>query len=210
MKWVRASLILFAFASVARADPPRTLDELANRLDNPGRAVWQKPDQVLAALKITAGQTVCDVGAGSGYFTLRLARAVGEGGKVLAIDIQPRLLDQLKAHVSEAGLKNVTTILAAPDDPKLAAESCDLVFIANTFMFIEGGPAYLKKLLPSLKKGGRLVNIDFQKKVTPQGPPVPRRLAREEFLKIADATGLKLVGEPDFLPSQYFLILGRK
>ncbi len=129
---------------------------------------------------------------------------------MVAVDIQPRLLDSLKAHVAEAGLQNVSVILAAPDDPRLAPESCDLIFLANTFMFIDNNAAYLKRLLPSLKKGGRVVNIDFKKMVTPQGPPVPRRLAREEFLKMADASGLKLVGDPEFLPSQYFLILGKK
>ena len=89
--------------------------------DDPGRDAWQKPEEVLAGLGVAPGMSVADLGAGTGYFTVRLARAVGAEGKVFAVDVEPKLVGYLKARAERESLPQVATVLATPDDPKLPA-----------------------------------------------------------------------------------------
>ena len=200
---------------------PEDLAEYIAKMEAPDRAEWQKPDEVLKALALKEGQVACDIGAGPGYFSLRLMRAVGERGQVFAVDVEPRILEVLKERVIAQGLRNVTPVLALDDDPLLPRAACDLILIVDTFHHLQGhsappsfggvpvpdGAAYLKRLELSLKPGGRIANIDFHKRETPIGPPVEHRVSREDFLKSAQAAGLAVVDEPTFLPHQYFVIL---
>lgn len=176
-------------------------------LEEPGRAEWQKPDEVIRALRLSPGETLCDVGSGPGYFALRAARRLEASGWVYAEDVEASMIDALRDRVSQARLSNVTPILGLPDDPLLPKASCDVVLVVNTYHLFPNGPAFLRRLSKSLKPGGRLANIDFHKRETPQGPVVARRVARETFLLDAQRASLKLVGEEKFLPYQYFLIL---
>jgi ubiquinone/menaquinone biosynthesis C-methylase UbiE len=105
--------------------------------DDPARDAWQKPDAVLSALGVAPGMTVADLGAGTGYFTVRLAKAVGEKGRVLAIDVEPKLVDYMKERAAKAQLTNVVPTLAPADDPKLPPAGVDLVLIVDTWHHID-------------------------------------------------------------------------
>jgi SAM-dependent methyltransferase len=210
-----ALVSLVLLAPVARAHEPgrdrygnpANLDGYIAAQEEPGRAAWQKPDQVVKALDIRAGQTVCDVGAGPGYFSLRLARVVGPRGRVYAVDVEPRILGALRDRVEKAGLTNITPVLGLGTDPLLPPGVCDLMLIVDTYHHFPDRPAYLRRLLRALAPGARVANIDFHKRATPVGPPLEHRFAREDFLREATAAGLEVVAEPTFLENQYFLIL---
>jgi ubiquinone/menaquinone biosynthesis C-methylase UbiE len=186
---------------------PEDLDSYIGKMEDPSRAEWQKPDEVLRALALRSGQVVCDIGAGPGYFTFPVARAVGEAGHVYAVDVEPRILEALRKRLRKTKLRNVTPVLALEDDPLVPPASCDLILIVDTYHHFPDGPAYLRRLARSLRPGGRLVNIDFHKRELPVGPPPEHKLTREEFLAQADAAGLALALEHTFLPYQYFLVL---
>jgi ubiquinone/menaquinone biosynthesis C-methylase UbiE len=181
---------------------PSNLDDYIAELSSPARDAWQKPDQVVAALGLKAGETACDIGSGPGYFTLRLARAVGSSGLVYAVDVEPRLLDALKQHLRDAKVENVVPVLAHADDSLLAKSACDLILVVNTYHHFPDRVAYLRRLARSLRAGGRIVNVDFTK-TAPIGPPAPERISREEFLRDAESAGLKMAAEHTFLPYQY-------
>jgi len=176
-------------------------------LEEPGRAEWQKPDEVIRALKLLPGETLCDVGSGPGYFALRAARLLEASGWVYAEDVEASMIDALRDRVSQARLSNVTPILGLPEDPLLPRSACDVILVVNTYHLFPNGPAFLRRLAKSLKPGGRLANIDFHKRETPQGPVLARRVAREAFLADAQRASFRLVSEEKFLPYQYFLIL---
>jgi SAM-dependent methyltransferase len=189
---------------------PPDLDQYIAELASPERDTWQKPDQVVAALGLTKGQTACDIGSGPGYFTLRLARAVGPSGFVYAVDVEARMLQALRERLDKAHARNVAPVLAVADDPLLPRGACDLILVVNTYHHFPDREAYLVRLRHSLKPKGRIVDIDYQRKPTPTGPPIDHRVARETFLAEAKSAGLSLLSEPSFLPYQYFLILHAK
>jgi ubiquinone/menaquinone biosynthesis C-methylase UbiE len=186
---------------------PRDLQAYIAAQEEPARQAWQKPDEVLRALRVRPGQTVCDIGAGPGYFALRLARLVAPGGQVFAVDVEPKILDALRDRIAKAGTRNVTPVLGLGDDPLLPPAACHLILIVDTYHHLRDGPAYLRRLLAALAPGGRIVDIDFHKRATPVGPPLEHRLAREEVLRDASAAGLQVIEEPTFLENQYFLVL---
>ncbi|HKC59855.1 MAG TPA: methyltransferase domain-containing protein [Myxococcales bacterium] len=205
---VTAAIALSLAAQMhGRHGNPEDLDSYIAKMEDPSRAEWQKPDQVLRALALQPGQVVCDVGAGPGYFTLPVARTVGETGRVYAVDVDPRILATLRKRLRDSGVRNVTPVLALDDDALLPPAACDLILVVDTYHHFPGGPAYLRRLARSLRSGGRIVNIDFHKRELPVGPPPEHKLTREEFLSQADAAGLALVQEHTFLPYQYFLVL---
>jgi SAM-dependent methyltransferase len=186
---------------------PPDLDTYIAQLSSPARDAWQKPDQVVTALALKKGQTACDIGSGPGYFTLRLARAVGPKGFVYAIDVEARMLQALRDRLDKAGVRNVAPVLAVADDPLLPPAACDLVLVVNTYHHFPDRVAYLARLRRALKPGGELVNIDYLRQPTPIGPPPDHRVAKETFLEEAKTAGLTLAREPSFLPYQYFLVL---
>lgn len=176
-------------------------------LEDPARDAWQKPDEVVRALGVAPGQTVCDIGAGPGYFSLRLAAAVGPRGRVLAVDVEPRMLEALRERMGKLGARNLTPVLALPDDPLVPEAACDLVLVVDTFHHFPDGVAYLRLLARALKPGGRIANIDFHKRELPVGPGLDNKIARQDFLAMAAAAGLEPAGEPELLPYQYFVFL---
>jgi len=186
---------------------PADLEGYIARMEEPSRAAWQKPDEVVRALGLRPGQTACDVGAGPGYFSLRLARAVGEAGHVYAVDVEPRILAVLRDRVRSSDARKVTPVLSLPDDALLPATSCDVILIVDTYHHFPDGPAYLRRLSRALRPGGRVANVDFHKRELPVGPPLEHKVAREAFLADATAAGLRLVQEHTFLPYQYFVVL---
>src|SRR5262245_63558641 len=106
--------------------------------------------------------TVADLGAGTGYFSVHLAKAVGEKGKVLAIDVEPNLVAYMKDRATKARLPQMTAVLAPPDDPKLPPRGVDLVLVVDTWHHIDDRLSYLKKLAAGLKPGGRVAVVDFK------------------------------------------------
>jgi ubiquinone/menaquinone biosynthesis C-methylase UbiE len=188
---------------------PKDLEGYIAAQEAPGRAAWQKPEEVLDALALAPGQTVCDIGAGPGYFALRAAKRVGATGRVFAVDVEPRILDALRARIEKAGVRNVTPVLALAVDPLLPARTCDLVLIVDAYHHFPDRPHYLARLAALLKPGGRLADVDWQKRASDFGPPLEHRIAREDFLSDAAKAGLRLVSEPKLLPYQYFLVLAR-
>jgi len=188
---------------------PKDLEGYIAAQEAPDRAAWQKPDEVLDALALRPGQIVCDIGAGPGYFALRAAKRVGDKGRVFAVDVEPKILDALRARIEKAGLRNVTPVLALAADPLLPPRSCDLVLIVDAYHHFPDRPSYLARLAALLRPGGRLADVDWHKLKTGFGPPPEHRIAREDVLSDAGKAGLRLVAEPKFLPYQYFLVLAR-
>lgn len=174
-------------------------------LENPARDAWQKPSEVVRALGLGAGDVVADIGAGSGYFALRFAPEVGPTGTVLAVDISAPMLDHLGKRATEAGVANVTTVLAAHDDPKLPAGAVNVAFTCNTWHHIDGRDAYLAKLKPSLAPGARFVIVDFHEEA-PMGPPRAMKLSRQSVVDEVTRAGFTLSAEHTFLPHQYYLV----
>jgi len=177
-------------------------------LEDPSRDVYQKPTEVLSALNLRKGDVVADIGSGSGYFAVRLAPLVGESGRILAVDVSPEMVVYLNRRIRDSGLKNVQTILAAPDDPLLSDGSVDLFFVCNTWHHIENRDPYLRLMKKALKPGGRVVMVDFQKRDLPVGPPLGMKIAREDLLRQMDTGGFRVLSEHTFLPYQYFLVFG--
>ena len=186
---------------------PADIDSYIAHLVDPARDAWQKPAEVVAALGLRPGETACDVGAGPGYFTLRLAAAVGNAGRVYAVDVDPRILGALRDRLAASKWRNVLPVLGLPDDPLLPPAACDVALIVDTYHHFPDGPAYLRRLARSLRPSGRIVNIDYQKRPTPVGPPLDHRISRDDFVSQARAAGLTVASESDLLPHQYFVTL---
>jgi cyclopropane fatty-acyl-phospholipid synthase-like methyltransferase len=189
---------------------PADLAAYVAHQEEPARQAWQKPDEVLRTLGVRKGQTVCDIGAGPGYFALRLASLVGASGRVYAVDVEPRILEILRDRVAAAGTRQVTPVLGLTDDPLLPDGACDLALVVDTYHHFPDGAAYLRRLRRALAPRGRVVNIDFHKRPTPVGPEMEHRISREDFLRDARGAGLRVVAEPTFLENQYFLVLEPK
>ena len=179
-------------------------------LDDPARDAYQKPHEVMTALKLKLGEVLADIGAGSGYFTFRLAHHVGDTGRVYAVDVSPEMIVHLNRRIRDLQLKNVVTILAAPDDPLLADGSVDRFLICDTWHHIENHPRYLGLLKKMLKADGQVVMIDFKKAQTPVGPPLEMRIDRDDLVREMEANGFRLDAEHTFLPHQYFLVFKPK
>lgn len=205
------SLLVRPVAAQAPADP-HAVHELHGdpaayiaALEDPKRDAYQKPHEVMQALDIKAGEVVADIGAGSGYFTIRLAHLVGAAGRVYAVDVSPDMIRHLHARVRDMGLVNVSPILAPADDP-LLPQPVDRFLIVDVWHHIENQAGYLALMKKQLKPGGQVVMIDFHKRELPVGPPAGMKIAREDLLTQMQANGFRLVTEHTFLPYQYFLV----
>jgi len=181
--------------------------ESAKSFDDPGRDAWQKPQEVIAALSLTAGQTVADIGAGTGYFTIRLAQQ-DPGLQVFAADLEASMLGHIRERATKAGLKNVKTIQASETSANLPA-AMDCILIVNTYHHIGDRVGYFRSLGQSLKPQGKLAIIDF-KKGAKMGPPEEFRFTVEKIQGELTQAGYKLVAKHDFLPQQNFLIFGKE
>lgn len=178
------------------------------RYEDPQRAAWQRPDEVVRALALAPDARVVDLGVGSGYFAVRLARIVARG-QVVGLDIEPAFVAAVNERARTEGLPNLSARQCEPDDPGLAPASVDLILIVDTYHHLPDRPAYLARLRLALRPAGRIAIVDF-KKDAKYGPPPEHKLTREEVLAEAARAGLGLVREHDFLPEQYFLELGRR
>ena len=181
-------------------------EQWAKEFDDPTRDQWQMPDKVLAALSLKRGQIVADLGAGTGYFTVRLARSAATP-KVYAVDIEASMIAYLKKRAATEGLKNVVAVQASPESANLP-EPVDLILIVDTYHHIGDREIYLRKLAASLKPQGRLAIIDWRRG-GPMGPPEEFRFAPEQIRQELAEAGFKQIAQHDFLPNQLFLIFSR-
>lgn len=179
-------------------------------LEDPERDAYQKPHDVIMALDLKEGETLADIGAGSGYFAFRFAHHVGEKGRVYAVDINPDMILYMNRRIRDLQLRNVVTVLAPPDDPLLTDASIDRFFICETWHHIANQVQYLAEMKKMLKPGGQVIVIDFHKKELPLGPPAEMKIAREDLVRQMESNGFKLAKEHTFLPYQYFLIFTLK
>ncbi len=175
-------------------------------LEDSGRDAWQKPEEILNALGIKKGQTVADIGAGSGYLTVKLSERVGERGAVFAEDVQQEMLDYMNKRLTEKGIKNVTLVLGAMDDPNLPPNSLDVAILLSTYHEIAQPIDFIKKIKRALRPQGRLAILEFSDE-SPIGPPIQVRLPEELVIHEAQKAGFTLSQRHTFLmPYQYFLI----
>ena len=211
--WIAIPLLLGVLASAQTQHqehhPPRSTSKYIQALEDPSRDAWQQPEKVVATLGLKPGENVADLGAGPGYFTLRLARAVGPSGKVYGVDVSQGMLDYLEKGARAEHLTNIQPVLALPHDPKLPTASVDMIFICDTLHHISERPTYYPLLMRALKPGGRLVNIDFHKRSLPVGPPVEMKIPKAGMIREAEAAGFHLVRQYNFLPYQYFVVFAR-
>jgi len=177
--------------------------ESALRWDDPKRDLWQMPDRVIAALHLKQGHIVGDIGAGTGYFSARLAKSKA-APKVYAVDIQPSMVSYLRERADKEGLSNVIAVQGAADQPNLP-ESVDVILIVNAYHHIGDRVAYFRKLATSLKTGGQVAIIDF-KPDSPVGPPKEFRFPPERFMSEMREAGYKLIAQHTFLPRQHFFL----
>jgi SAM-dependent methyltransferase len=182
-------------------------EEWAKQFDEPNRDAWQKPDAVLDALQLAPTAIVADLGAGTGYFSMRLAKRVPKG-KVFAVDIEPKMLQYLGERAHREHLSVLQPVQASADAANLP-EPVDLILIVDTYHHIDNRTAYFARLAQSLRPDGRLAIIDF-KRDAPDGPPPEFRIAPEKVTAELEAAGYRLVASHPFLPRQYFLVFQRK
>jgi ubiquinone/menaquinone biosynthesis C-methylase UbiE len=187
-----------------RLFPPEKLGELEGR----DREEWQEPDRIMDALGIADGSRVADIGAGGGWFTVRLARRVGPNGRVYAEDIQHQMIESIDRRMQRENLRNVETKLGTATDPKLPG-NLDAVLIVDTYPQLEDAVQVLKHVAAALAPNGRLGIVDFRKDVYGPGPPMNERLEPEVIIENAARAGLRLHEHHKFLRYQYLLVFTR-
>lgn len=177
-------------------------------LDRPEREREEAPGRAIAALDVRAGQTVADIGAGSGYYTLRLSEAVGPKGRVYATDIQPAMLALIKTKMEEKGTANVELVLGTPTESRLPDAAIDLALMVDVYHELAQPQALLRSLKRALKPDGRLVLIEFRK----ESPWVPIREEHKMSVREArielEAEGFTFDRVIDVLPWQHILVFG--
>ena len=202
-----ALLALFAAAAPAQTDHHRhsfsDAEKWARIFDDPARDEWQKPEEVIRALKLAPEAVVADIGAGTGYFAVRLARAVPKG-RVYGVDAEPDMVRYLGERARRESLANLTAVAARPADPGLPA-AVDLAILVDTYHHVPDRERYFGALKKSLKPGGRLAIIDFTLD-SPVGPPKRARVPPDQVKQELARAGYALTEEHGFLPNQYFLV----
>jgi ubiquinone/menaquinone biosynthesis C-methylase UbiE len=211
-------MIIAVFVGIGACTPaapaPRAPDGMPHRFehaeqwakvfDEPDRDAWQQPDRVVASLDLKPSMVVADVGAGTGYFTVRLARAL-PSGQVIATDIEPDMVRYLTERAHREQLTNVQARLAAAFDPKLEPQSVDRILVVDVWHHISDRPRYAAGLARALRPGGRIAIVDFTRQAT-RGPPVHHRLAPETIVDELRAAGLDATLDPTQLPEQYIVV----
>ncbi|MEX0805502.1 MAG: methyltransferase domain-containing protein [Candidatus Binatia bacterium] len=168
------------------------------------RDQWQQPERVIQSLQIRPGAVVADLGSGSGYFALRLAKAVGTTGKVYAVDIDSAINEALKERAKKEQAGNIAVLLAKPNDPRLP-EPVDLIFTSNTYHHIDNRISYFAGLREYLRPSGKIAVIDYDRRAWLEG--LLRHYTPKEFIKREmEQAGYELQNDFDFLERQSFLV----
>jgi ubiquinone/menaquinone biosynthesis C-methylase UbiE len=214
---IRGRALVFCLAAIslvgcAKRVAPETAhrfehaEEWAARFEDPTRDAWQQPNEVVAALGLPEDAALADLGAATGYFSVRFARALPRG-LVYGVDVESSMVDYLQKRAEAEQLKNLVTVLAEYDDAKLPA-AVDCILIVNTYHHLEDRPAYFKRLLGRLKPKGRVVIIDF-KRGSKLGPPDAEKVTPAQVQGELAQAGLTQTSSWSFLPEQYFLAFAR-
>jgi predicted methyltransferase len=210
--WLRqAGLVLIAGIAVAAAHATEMghehafhgAEHWAKVFDDPARDAWQKPHEVIQALQLKPDAVVADIGAGTGYFSMRLAHNVPRG-KVYAVDAEPDMVAHLKRRAEEAKLANVRAVQATTESPQLP-EKVDVVLLVDVYHHIGNRTRYFSRLRESLKPGGRLAIVDFRMDA-PMGPEKSGRVSPDVVKRELKEAGYTLAAVHDFLPNQYYLV----
>jgi len=191
-----------------RLFPPENL----GLLEGPDRDVWQRPDQIMDALGIAEQSVVADLGAASGWFTIRLARRVGPNGRVYAEDIQAPMIEVIRRRVIRENLKDrVEPVLGTVDDARLPSGALDAVLIVDAYHEMEQPVALLRNVARALKTDppGRLGIVGFTMAGGGPGPPMEERIDPERVIREANAAGFELIARPNFLRYQYMLVFAK-
>jgi SAM-dependent methyltransferase len=188
----------------SRLFPPTEL----GMLEGPDRLLWQRPEQIMDALYIGDGSVVADLGAGGGWFTVRLASRVGPNGIVYAEDIQPLMIRAIEGRVHAEGLRNVRLILGTALDARLPERTLDAVLIVDAYHEMEQPIALLRSVSRALKPGGLIGIVDFKLEGGGPGPAMEERVPPERVIGDAQAAGLEFRRRETFLRYQYMLIFG--
>jgi predicted methyltransferase len=201
------AMIVLALAGAAplaqhtRLFRPEDLSEL----EQPDRDEWQRPDKIMDVLGIGEASFVADLGAGSGWFTIKLAGRVGPNGMVYAEDIQSPMIQAIKIRVDRLGLKNVTTVLGEQTDPKIPVP-VDAVLICDAYHEMEQPVSLLRNMAARLKPAGLIGIVDFTKDGGGPGPEMEDRVDPEAVIRDAQKAGLVLRSREIFLKYQYMLV----
>ncbi len=180
-----------------------SVKDLIERFESPERDAYQQPQKVLEYLGDIQGQTIMDIGAGSGYFSVKLAE---KGATVIAADVDDEFQEFLKNRIVKNNLKNIETRKIPYDSPNLKEKEVDMVFIVNTYHHIENRPKYFAKVKKGTKSNGELVIIDFFKTEIPVGPPVNHKLSIDVVVNELKKAGYTSVNvNVDLLPYQYII-----
>jgi SAM-dependent methyltransferase len=175
----------------------------AQVFDDPKRDAWQKPHEVIQALKLRPDAVIADIGSGTGYFATRFAHMVPQG-RVYGVDTEPDMVKYLADRANREGLKNLAAVTGKPGDPRLP-EKADLIVFVDVYHHVEDRERYFRQLQNALKPGGRLAIIDFRMD-SREGPPKAARIAPEQVKSELKRAGYGLAQEHGFLPNQYFLV----
>ena len=206
-------ILLLVLATPALAQAPHShqhsfgdADKWAKVFDDPERDAWQKPHEVIEALALKPDAVVADLGAGTGYFAMRLAHMVSKG-RVYGVDLEPKMVKYLAERAKKEGLKNLSAVQGTPSDAKLPTR-VDLVLLVDVYHHIDAREAYFGKLAAALKPGGRVAIIDFNA-TSKVGPPLSERMTAEQVNAEMTKVGYRQSGSHGFLPNQYFLVFER-
>jgi ubiquinone/menaquinone biosynthesis C-methylase UbiE len=183
-----------------RFDDP---ERFAKSFDDPARDAWQMPERVITALALKRNSIVADIGAGTGYFSVRLAKVVPEG-RVLAVDIERAMLEYIEKRATAARLTNIIPVHASSESPNLP-QPADVVLIVDTYHHLPNRTTYFANLQKSLTPGGRVAIVDFRKD-SPEGPPREFRLDADQIVGEMTQAGYEVEATHDFLPRQHFIV----
>lgn len=211
-----ALLLLASTAALAQQTsmpPPtqeRPLQDRIATMERAERDTWQKPGEVVSALQLKNGDVVADIGAGTGYFSRPLAKAVAPNGRVYAVDIAADILEYLQRRALQGNIHNIVTIVSQPHDPMLPVNSVDLAFFCDVTHHLDHRIDFYRKLLPALKPHARMAIIDYPPD-SPHHPHNPGQLVpRSQVVSEAQQAGFKYVKDFQFLPYHYFLIFEKQ
>lgn len=182
-------------------------EALAKNFDNPEREAWQMPDRVIADLGLKAGERVADIGAGTGYFSVRLAKLAAKP-TVYAVDIEETMVDYLGKRAQEESLSNIKPVLGKPERAMLP-DTVDTVLVVNTYHHIADRKAYFRDLAGSIRQGGKLAIVDWNANSS-SGPPAEHRFTVAEIRAELEAVGYRFVQQHNYLPRQNYLIFERQ
>lgn len=178
------------------------------RWNAPERDGWQHPKEIVAALALTPGATVADIGAGTGYLVAHLSQTVGAKGTVIAIDVEEAMITYLAMRSEELGPARIVPRKVTPENPDLRNNGVDGVVTLDTWHHIGGRVAYAGKVYAGLRRGGRFVVVDTEVDAD-SGPPKEMRLEAEQVVKELEAAGFRAEVAHESMPRHY-MVVGHK